>query len=128
MKSCVPRFKPYTPRSDERQPESPSLKSPTYGANYQSSSTIPTKSPRKGVPVPIMVHSTPKSNVASESPNENQPDTVRSSVGGESVKRSQEDGLVSQRSQESARTSSAFRLPLDALNTEESISDIEEIM
>ena len=56
------------------------------------------------------------------------PDTARSS-GLPSGRRSAEEDpkLESQRSQDSQRTSSAYRLALDDLNTED-ISDIEEIM
>ena len=53
------------------------------------------------------------------------PDTERSSTGVRSARKHQsnEDSIV-----ESARTSSAFNLRLDALNTEESISDIEDVI
>merc|ERR1712226_801984 len=135
------RFKPFTPRSDEENSESVSLKSQNaIDTNYQTPSTIPPKSPRKptsnGSRGPI-VHSTPKPPImVQERPQEAQLDeTNRSSIDAgqksqeeELNRKSQDDQIVSQRSQESARTSSAFRLPLEGLNTEETISDIEEIM
>ena len=129
------RFKPYTPQANEGNlPESPSLKSPSYDPNHQSSSTAPVRSPRKPTTPGSVVHSTPKPPImVAEGPQMVPQDANRSSFESawksqQELKKSNDDQILSQRSQESPRTSSAFRLPLDALNSEETISDIEEIM
>ena len=53
------------------------------------------------------------------------PDTERSSTGVRSARKHQSND---DSNMDSARTSSAYKLPLDALNTEGSISDIEDVI